>query len=381
MTGVPVRNEAAGATAVPVALEGRAYEVLIGRGLIDRAGALIGPLLKRPRVAVVADQTVASLHGARLAASLRAAGVEAHPVVIAPGEEAKSFAGLEALCDALLDLELDRGDQIVAFGGGVVGDLAGFAAAILKRGIDFVQIPTTLLAQVDSSVGGKTAIDTPRGKNLIGAFHQPRLVLADLDVLASLPRRELVCGYAEVIKYGLLGDVAFFEWLEANAPAVLARDEAALSHAIRRSVEMKAEIVAEDEREAGRRALLNLGHTFAHALEAETGFGEALKHGEAVGIGCALAFRFSSHLGLCPGQDAERAARAIAAAGLPTRLGDLAGGGFRADALVAHMAQDKKAEGGVLTFILARRIGEAFVAKGVDAAAARDFLIAEGASA
>ncbi len=371
MTGVPLRNDAAGVTAVPVALEGRAYEVLIGRGLIDRAGALIRPLLKRPRVAVVADQTVAALHGARLAASLSAAGVEAHPVVIAPGEEAKSFAGLEALCDALLDLELDRGDQIVAFGGGVVGDLAGFAASILKRGIDFVQIPTTLLAQVDSSVGGKTAIDTPRGKNLIGAFHQPRLVLADLDVLASLPRRELVCGYAEVIKYGLLGDVAFFEWLEANAPAVLARDEAGLSHAIRRSVEMKAEIVAEDEREAGRRALLNLGHTFAHALEAETGFGEALKHGEAVGIGCALAFRFSARLGLCPGQDAERATRAIAAAGLPTRLGDLAGRRFRADALVAHMAQDKKAEGGVLTFILARRIGEAFVAKGVDAAAAR----------
>jgi 3-dehydroquinate synthase len=364
-----------------VALEGRTYEVLIGRGLIERAGALIRPMLKLPRVAVVADETVDGLHGARLAASLAAAGIEAHPVVIAPGEEAKSFAGLEALCDALLALEVDRGDLIVAFGGGVVGDLAGFAAAILKRGIDFVQIPTTLLAQVDSSVGGKTAIDTPRGKNLIGAFHQPRLVLADLGVLASLPRRELTCGYAEVIKYGLLGDVGFFEWLEANAGAVLALDEAALSRAIRRSVEMKAEIVAEDEREAGRRALLNLGHTFAHALEAETGFGEALKHGEAVGLGSALAFRFSSRLGHCSGQDAERAGRAIAAAGLPTRLCDLAGGPFRADALVAHMAQDKKAEGGALTFILARRIGEAFVAKGVDAAAARDFLIGEGAAA
>ncbi|HWF76931.1 MAG TPA: 3-dehydroquinate synthase, partial [Caulobacteraceae bacterium] len=291
----------------------------------------------------------------------------------------KSFEGLADVSDRLLALELDRGDVITAFGGGVVGDLAGFAAAILKRGVDFVQIPTTLLAQVDSSVGGKTAIDTPRGKNLIGAFHQPRLVLADLDVLASLPRRELVCGYAEVIKYGLLGDVAFFEWLEANSAEVLALDEAAISYAIRRSVEMKAEIVAEDEREAGRRALLNLGHTFAHALEAETGFGEALKHGEAVGIGCALAFRFSARLGLCPGQDAERAARAIAAAGLPTRLSDLAGGPFGADALVAHMAQDKKAEGGALTFILARRIGEAFVAKGVDAAVTRDFLMAEGA--
>jgi len=301
--------------------------------------------------------------------------------VIAPGEESKSFAGLQALCDALLDLELDRGDLIVAFGGGVVGDLAGFAAAILKRGIDFIQIPTTLLAQVDSSVGGKTAIDTPRGKNLIGAFHQPRLVLADLGVLETLPRRELICGYAEVIKYGLLGDLAFFGWLEANAPAVLALDEAALAHAVGRSVAMKAEIVAEDERESGRRALLNLGHTFAHALEAETGFGEALKHGEAVGIGCALAFRFSAALGLCPGQDAERASRAIAAAGLPTRLHELSGHPFGADALVVHMAQDKKAEGGALTFILARAIGEAFVAKGVAPEAVRAFLVAEGAAA
>ncbi len=368
-------------TVVPVAIAGKPYEVLIGRGLIAQAGALIAPLLKRQRVAVVVDETVDALHGERLVAGLSAAGVGVERVVIDAGEATKSFAGLAQLCDALLGLELDRGDLIVAFGGGVVGDLAGFAAAILKRGIDFVQIPTTLLAQVDSSVGGKTAIDTPRGKNLIGAFHQPRLVLADLGVLATLPRRELVCGYAEVIKYGLLGDLAFFEWLEANAAAVLTLDETALSHAIRRSVEMKAEIVAEDEREAGRRALLNLGHTFAHALEAESGFGEALKHGEAVGVGCALAFRFSVQLGLCPGQDAERASRAIAAAGLPTRLADLAGAPFGADALVAHMAQDKKAEGGALTFILARAIGDAFVAKRVDAADARAFLIGEGASA
>jgi 3-dehydroquinate synthase len=365
--------------AVPVAVAGKPYDVLIGPGLVAAAGAAIRPLLKRPRLAVVADATVDGLHGPALAASLRAAGIEPLPVVIAPGEAAKSFGGLSALCDALLALELDRGDLIVAFGGGVVGDLAGFAAAILKRGVDFIQIPTTLLAQVDSSVGGKTAIDTPRGKNLIGAFHQPRLVLADLDVLATLPARELVSGYAEVIKYGLLGDHAFFEWLETHGPAVLARDEAALKHAVGRSVEMKAEIVAEDEREAGRRALLNLGHTFAHALEAETGFGEALKHGEAVGVGCALAFRFSAALGHCAGQDAERAARAIAAAGLPTRLEEIAGGPFAADALVAHMAQDKKAEAGVLTFILARGIGEAFVARGVPAGAVRDFLIREGA--
>jgi 3-dehydroquinate synthase len=365
--------------AVPVAIAGKPYDVLIGRGLIERAGELIRPLLKRRRLAVVMDETVSGLHGPALAGSLTAAGIAIHPVVIAPGEAAKSFAGLEALTDALLELELDRGDVVAAFGGGVVGDLAGFAAAILKRGVDFVQLPTTLLAQVDSSVGGKTAIDTPRGKNLIGAFHQPRLVLADLGVLASLPRRELACGYAEVIKYGLLGDRWFFEWLEANGAAVLSLDEAALSHAVKRSVEMKAEIVAEDERETGRRALLNLGHTFAHALEAETGFGEALKHGEAVGIGMALAFRFSGKLGLCPGPDAERAARAIAAAGLPTRLAALTGHPFRADALVAHMAQDKKAEGGALTFILARGLGDAFVAKGVDGAAVRDFLIGEGA--
>ena len=364
---------------VSVDVAGRPYDVMIGPGLIARAGALVRPLLKRPRLVVVMDETVSALHGAALEASLAVAGVAFHPVVIAPGEAAKSFAGLEALCEALLALEPDRGDLIAAFGGGVVGDLAGFAAAILKRGIDFVQLPTTLLAQVDSSVGGKTAIDTPRGKNLVGAFHQPRLVLADLDVLGTLPRRELICGYAEVIKYGLLGDLAFFEWLEARGGDVLALEPVAISHAVQRSVEIKAEIVAEDERETGRRALLNLGHTFAHALEAETGFGDGLKHGEAVGIGMALAFRFSVKLGLCAGQDAERATRAIAAAGLPTRLDALSGHPFAAQALVRHMAQDKKAEGGALTFILARGLGDAFVAKGVDAAAVHDFLIAEGA--
>ena len=366
-------------TRVPVDVAGRPYEVIIGENLIDRAGELIAPLLKRARVAIVMDETVEALHGARLWGALGDAGVAADPIVIPPGEQAKSFVGLEALSDALLALELERGDLIVAFGGGVVGDLTGFAAAIYKRGIDFVQIPTTLLAQVDSSVGGKTAIDTPRGKNLIGAFHQPRLVLADLGALATLPSRELICGYAEVIKYGLLGELGFFEWLEANGAAVLALRPDALAHAVRRSVEMKAEIVAEDEREAGRRALLNLGHTFAHALEAEMGYSDDLKHGEAVGLGCALAFRFSVRLGFCPGQDAERAGRALAAAGLPTRIGDL-GHAFDAGALVRHMAQDKKAEGGALTFILARAIGEAFVAKGVDPPALAGFLASEGAA-
>jgi len=364
---------------VPVGLGERAYDVLVGEGLLEAAGRLIAPLQARGRTAVVSDETVWRLHGDRLTAALAAGGIQALPVIVPPGEQTKSFAGLADVTDRLLALELDRGDLVTAFGGGVVGDLAGFAAAVYKRGIDFVQIPTTLLAQVDSSVGGKTAIDTPRGKNLVGAFHQPRLVLADLSVLATLPDREMRAGYAEVIKYGLLGDRVFFEWLEANAAAVLARDPAALSHAVARSVEMKAEIVAEDEREQGRRALLNLGHTFAHALEAETGYGEALLHGEAVGLGMAQAFRFSAAQGLVTGQDAERATRAIAASGLPTRMADIPGHPFDAGRLVAHMAQDKKAEAGRLTFILARGLGEAYVAKDVDAAAVRGFLIAEGA--
>ena len=364
---------------VHVDLGERAYDVLIGPGLLDEAGARLRPLVRRDRVAVVSDQTVWGLHGARLTRALEAAGLAVHPVVLPPGEQTKSFAGLEALCDALLALELDRGDLIVAFGGGVIGDLAGFAAAIYKRGADFVQIPTTLLAQVDSSVGGKTAIDTPRGKNLVGAFHQPRLVLADLDVLSTLPDRETRAGYAEVLKYGLLGDAAFFAWLEAHGRAVLAREPGALARAVERSVEMKAEIVIADEREAGRRALLNLGHTFAHALEAETGYGEALLHGEAVGLGSAMAFRYSAAAGLCDAQDAARAVEAVAAAGLPARLSDLGDRRFAADDLLRHMAQDKKAEGGRLTFILARRAGEAFVARDVDAGAMRDFLISEGA--
>jgi 3-dehydroquinate synthase len=356
---------------LPVGLGDRAYDVVVGEGLLDNAGRLIAPFAKRGRTAVVSDETVWALHGQRLTAALAAAGITPHPVIVPPGEQTKSFEGLADVSGRLLALELDRGDLVTAFGGGVVGDLAGFAAAIYKRGIDFVQVPTTLLAQVDSSVGGKTAIDTPRGKNLVGAFHQPRLVLADLSVLSTLPDREMRAGYAEVIKYGLLGDRTFFDWLEAHGAAVLARDPAALAHAVGRSIEMKAEIVAADEKEQGRRALLNLGHTFAHALEAETGYGAALLHGEAVGVGMALAFRFSAAQGLTNGQDAERAGR----------MQDVPGHPFDAARLVAHMGQDKKAEGGRLTFILTRALGDAFVAKDVDAAAVRDFLIAEGARA
>jgi 3-dehydroquinate synthase len=364
---------------IRVGLDARAYEVVIGPGLLDRAGALLAPHLPRRRTVVVTDETVALHHGERLTAALEAGGIGTDLIAIPPGEGSKSFDGLQALCDRLLALKLDRGDVITAFGGGVVGDLAGFAAAIYKRGIDFIQIPTTLLAQVDSSVGGKTAIDTPHGKNLIGAFHQPRAVLADLDVLATLPPREVRAGYAEVIKYGLLGDAAFFAWLEATGADVLALKVDALARAVARSVEMKAEIVAQDERETGRRALLNLGHTFAHALESETGYGDALLHGEAVGIGCALAFRLSVALGLCSADGARRCERAIAAAGLPVRLEELADAPFAVEALIDHMRQDKKAQAGGLTFVLARAIGDSFVARDVDAGALRVFLRAEGA--
>jgi len=364
---------------VPVGLGARAYNVLIGPGLLDQAGELILPFLKSRRVAVVADQSVQALHGERLLTALAKAGIRADVIVVPSGEASKSFEQLAVLSDQLLALELDRGDLIVAFGGGVIGDLAGFAAAIYKRGIDFVQIPTTLLAQVDSSVGGKTAIDTPRGKNLIGAFHQPRLVLADLSVLDSLSDREMRAGFAEVLKYGLLGDANFFAWLEVHMAAVLARETGALAEAVARCVAMKAEIVAEDEKEAGRRALLNLGHTFGHALEAEIGFDGGLLHGEAVAIGCAQAFRYSAAAGLCSRQDAERASRAIAASGLPTTMTDLPGMPFKADRLVHHMAQDKKAEGGRLTFILARAIGDAFTAKDVTPFAIEYFLWTEGA--
>ena len=364
---------------VPVSLAGREYDVVIGPGLIDRAGSYIAPLLKRGRTAIVADETVAGLHAGRLVDALAHAGIEARLITIPPGEASKSFEGLADLSDRLLALELDRGDLIVALGGGVVGDLAGFAASIYKRGIDFIQIPTTLLAQVDSSVGGKTAIDTPRGKNLIGAFHQPKLVLADLDVLSTLPDREMACGMAEVIKYGLLGDAAFFAWLERHAAAAMAREPAALAEAVRRCVEMKAQIVIEDEKEAGRRALLNLGHTFGHALEAENGYGEALKHGEAVAAGCALAFRYAAAQGTAPAADAARAEALLAAVGLPTRLAQVAGHPFDAARLVGHMAQDKKAEGGAITLVLPRALGETYVARAVDPGPLAAFLRAEGA--
>ena len=363
---------------VRVALAGRPYDVAIGRGALEQSAAGMAAMLRRPLAAVVMDETVRDLHLARLEAALGAAGVEVRPVVIAPGEQAKSFAGLESLLDRLLSLELERSDVLLAFGGGVVGDLTGFAAAIYMRGIAFIQIPTTLLAQVDSSVGGKTAIDTPRGKNLVGAFHQPRMVVADLSLLDTLSDREMRCGFAEIVKCGLLGDAAFFAWLEEYGGALLARQEDALAHAVARSVEMKAAIVAKDEHEGGVRALLNLGHTFAHALEAETGYGEALKHGEAVALGCALAFRLSQKLGHCTAADADRVGRFVVASGLSSSLSDLKAP-ISASAVLGRMSLDKKAHGGGLTFVLARAIGDAFIAKDVAPAAVREVLMAEGA--
>ena len=354
------------------------YDVVVGHGLLAEAGARIGPFV-RGRIAIVSDETVAALHAPALQASLAAVGLKGELVTVPPGEGSKSFAELERLMDRLIGLGLDRRDLIVALGGGVIGDLAGLAAALYMRGIDFVQVPTTLLAQVDSSVGGKTAIDTPRGKNLVGAFHQPRLVLADIAVLATLPGRQIRSGWAEVIKHGLICDPAFFAWLAGEGAVGAQGDVEALHRAVVRSVEIKSRIVGEDEKEAGRRALLNLGHTFGHAIEAELGFDEsALAHGEAVALGCAMAFRYSAEQGLCGPVAADRVETVFAAAGLPTRLDQA--GRFEAGALLGRMAGDKKAEGGRLTLVLARRIGEAFVDKDVDATALEAFLRAEGAS-
>ena len=358
------------ARTIRVDLAGRGYDIAIGPGLIDRAGELSRPLLAAPRVTIVSDQTVAPLYGARLAASFDKAGVRTTSIAVPAGEGSKEFAAFGRLLGDLLDRRPDRQTTLVALGGGVVGDLAGFAAAVLLRGVNFIQVPTTLLAQVDSSVGGKTGINTRHGKNLVGAFYQPRLVLADTDVLGTLPRRELLAGYAEVAKYGLIDQPEFFAWCEKNGADLLAGDPAKRTYAIEQSCLAKARIVAADERETtDLRALLNLGHTFAHALEAETGFGPDLLHGEAVGAGMAMAFDLSARLGLCPPADAERVRRHLGAVGLPVRLRSIGGDNRRrwdAQRLIGHMRGDKKAEGGKLAFILARGIGKAFVSRDVD---------------
>src|SRR5215217_8202454 len=297
-------------TVVNVGLGARAYDIVIGRNLMATLGARVATLRPGAKTAIVTDETVAGHHLAAAEAALRAAGIGTSRVVVPGGESSKSFSVFERVCEALIAERIERSDLVVALGGGVVGDLAGFAAAAVRRGLDFVQVPTTLLAQVDSSVGGKTGINSAQGKNLIGAFHQPVLVVADTSLLDTLPPRDLLSGYGEVVKYGLLGDAAFFDWLESNGPAILSQDPAAMARIVRRSCEMKAEIVVRDETEEGDRALLNLGHTFAHALERVTGYDSArLIHGEAVAIGLALAFRFSARRGLCPGPDADRVAR------------------------------------------------------------------------
>jgi 3-dehydroquinate synthase len=359
---------------VRVELADRAYDIQVGPELIARAGEYLKPLLRRARVAVVTDETVARLHLPALAASLDAAGIRHDAIVLAPGEATKNFAQLQRVAEWLLETGIERGDLVIALGGGVIGDLTGFAAAITRRGVDFAQIPTTLLSQVDSSVGGKTGINTPQGKNLVGAFYQPRLVLADTSALETLPTRELMAGYAEVVKYGLINDRPFFDWLEANLDAIKAGDVAARTHAIVKSCEAKAAIVALDERESNVRALLNLGHTFGHALEAATGFSDRLVHGEGVAVGMALAFDLSVKLGLCPGQDATRLRRHLERAGLPNRLADVKGPLPDADGLIALMGQDKKVVDGQLTFILARGIGDAFITRDVGLPALRDLL-------
>lgn len=368
-------TEAAPATAtVTVPLGARSYDVRIGAGLLERAGPEIAPLLRRPRVAVITEERVAARHLAALEAGLGVAGIAAAVLTLPAGEGTKGWAALERTVEWLIAERVARDDLVVAFGGGVIGDLAGFAAAVLRRGVGFVQIPTTLLAQVDSSVGGKTGINSPQGKNLVGAFHQPRLVLADTGLLGTLPERDLLAGYAEVVKYGLLGDAEFFAWLEANGPALAGGDAAARVHAVRRSCEMKAAIVARDETEQGDRALLNLGHTFGHALEAATGFSERLLHGEGVAIGCQLAFDLSARLGLCPQEAPSRVAAHFAAMGMKRDLADIPGALPDADGLLGLMAQDKKVREGRLAFVLARDIGDAFVARDVDLGAVRALL-------
>jgi 3-dehydroquinate synthase len=358
---------------VPVALGARAYDIAIGRGLLAELGTRIAALKPGVSAAIVTDETVAARHLQAAEAALATAGIRAASIVVPPGESTKSWHMLQEVCDRLLDARIERNDVVVALGGGVVGDLAGFAAAILRRGLDVVQVPTTLLAQVDSSVGGKTGINSRHGKNLVGAFHQPILVIADTALLDTLPQRDFRAGYAEVAKFGLLGDAGFFAWLEANWSDIFAGGPTR-EHAIAIACRGKAAIVARDERETGERALLNLGHTFGHAFEAAAGFSDKLLHGEAVALGIACAFEFSTRLGLLPTNDAGRVAHHLAAAGLPTRISDVPALRTDADALMNLIAQDKKVKRGKLTFILCRGIGQAFVANDIDPAEVRAFL-------
>jgi 3-dehydroquinate synthase len=372
----PIRTET---TTVAVALGDRSYDIVIGRGILASLGARIAALRPGARAHIVSDENVARHHLGAAKAALERARVAMTGTVVAPGEASKSYRVFERVCEAIIAAHIERGDLVVALGGGVIGDLAGFAAAVVRRGLDYVQVPTTLLAQVDSSVGGKTAIDSAHGKNLIGAFHQPILVLADTKLLDTLPKREFRAGYAELVKYGLLGDAAFFSWLEKNWREVFSGGNPSASsardHAIAAACRAKAAIVARDERETGERALLNLGHTFGHALEAACGFSDRLLHGEAIAAGMALAFEFSARRqGLVSKADAARVIRHLAETGLPTRLADIAGPLPSVDQMMELIAQDKKVKRGMLTFILARGIGDAFIEAGVDVREVRAFL-------
>jgi 3-dehydroquinate synthase len=359
---------------VHVALGERAYDILVGPRVLDAAGALLAARFPGRRFGIITDDAVALAQLPRLAASLDAAGLGHSTITLPHGEGTKRWEKLGEAVEGLLAAKLERGDLVIALGGGVIGDLAGFAASIARRGMDFVQIPTSLLAQVDSSVGGKTGINSPHGKNLIGAFHQPRLVLADLSALDTLPPRQFAAGYAEVVKYGLIDDEAFYFWLEDNHRAIFAGDAALRSQMVARCCAAKARFVIADEKETGVRALLNLGHTFGHALEKATGYSDRLLHGEGVAIGMVLAHGFSARLGLAPSQDTGRIARHLAAAGLPTRLADIPGGLPPTDVLMDAIAQDKKVVRGTLTFILTRGIGQAFIERNVDSAAVRDYI-------
>lgn len=358
---------------VHVALGERAYDILIGPRLLDAAGEILAERFPGRRYGIVTDAQVAEAQLPRLAAGLDAAGLSYDTIVLPAGEGTKSYASLETVVEGLLAARLERGDLVVALGGGVIGDLAGFAAAITRRGMDFVQMPTSLLAQVDSSVGGKTGINSPRGKNLVGAFHQPRLVLADLSALDTLPARQFAAGYAEVAKYGLIDDPQFFDWLDAHLDEIFAGGPAR-GEAVARCCAHKARVVIADERETGVRALLNLGHTFGHALEKDTGYSDRLLHGEGVAIGMVLAHGFSARLGLAPGQDVGRVSAHLKRAGLPTTLADIPGDLGATELLMAAIAQDKKVSRGALTFILTRGIGQAFIERNVPPAAVRDYL-------
>jgi 3-dehydroquinate synthase len=359
-----------------VELGARGYDILVGPQLIERAGLEILPLMRRRQAVIVSDEIVAGHCLAALRDSLSEVGITHHTVLLPPGEETKDLAHFGRLAEDILAVGIERGTMLIALGGGVVGDVTGFAAATLLRGIDFVQIPTTLLAQVDSSVGGKTGINTRIGKNLIGAFYQPRLVLADTSVLSSLPHRELLAGYAEIVKYGLIRDADFFAWLEAEGGSVCALAPDALRRSIVTSCAMKADIVAGDEREEGDRALLNFGHTFGHALETETGFSSRLLHGEAVALGMALAFDFAAQLDLVSPEEAVRVRRHLEVSGLTTRLAQIGLAGMPADRLIGHMSKDKKVREGRITLILPRRIGDVFIMKDAPPDRLRDFLAA-----